>query len=372
MYLTITILVTALAILGFYPYIVYLLGITYGKKQTWLHPLETYPPISIVMSAYNEEANVENRIKNLAECEYPDLEVIFVDDKSSDKTWELAQFYLDKYKFYYHLLGNSVRMGTSKSYNNAIRAATRDIIVITDADVTFKKNALHRIITRLMSEDNLGAVTGDLQPLPDDETTTSLEHQYRSVYGRMCGWESAWDSTFNFNGALIAFKKKSVIWINQTVGADDANIAFAAIHNGHRAVYEREAIVYEAIPASFKVQYRQKVRRAAGLIEAILANRDLMNVDRPFAKFFFLKVWMYLISPIALLSTAVLMIISSFLTSLTAGLIVTAALIIFFISTPFNTSFCLNQFYLLRGTIRVLSGTSSQTWESTASLQKVE
>ena len=102
----------------------------------------------------------------------------------------------------------------------------------------------------------------------------------------MCEWESALDSTYNFNGALVAFRSDRISRINDKLGADDANTAFEAIRKGYRAVYEKKAIVYEDIPQSFKIQYRQKTRRATGLIEATLSNLDLLGKDTPFSRFF--------------------------------------------------------------------------------------
>lgn len=364
--------ITALIVLALFPYFVYIYGIWKGKKQEDVPLLEKYPPISVVISAYNEEANVEKRLENLKSCGYSDMEVIFVDDKSSDKTWETAQKYLDHFNFYYRLIGNSERMGTSKSYNNAVRAATRDIIIITDADVMFKKDALHQIVSRLMSDDRIGAVTGDLQPVPDEETTTALEHKYRSIYGRMCEWESAYDSTFNFNGGLIAFKKNAVVWINQSIGADDANIAFSTIRNGYRAVYERRAVVYEDIPDSFKVQYRQKVRRAAGILESIMANKWMLKGNRPINSFFFWRWWMYLFSPMLIFVGGIAILFDSFHHSLFSGALTVFLFVLLFFSSELSTSFFLNQFYLLQGLIRVMSGGNTLTWESTTSLQKVK
>lgn len=363
-------LITLLAGLSLFPYGVYLFGIKYGKKQGLSPALETYPAISVVISAYNEEPNIEKRLKNLKDCEYPDMEVVFVDDKSSDNTAEVAKRSLDQLGFTYQLILNQERRGTSGSYNRAIKAATHEIVVTTDADVYFKKNALHRIVARLMSDTRIGAVTGDLRPEPDEETTTELEQKYRSVYGKMCVWESAIDSTFNFNGALSVFRKKAIIWINQTAGADDANIAFAAIKNGYRAVYEQEAVVYEKVPATFKIQSRQKVRRATGLIESVLSNLPLMDIERPFAKFFFLRTWMYVISPSLLVFTGLLMVVSAVVTDPLKGLIIIASMVLLVISTPLNTAFFLNQYYLIRGLFNI--GNNVQTWESTTSLNEAE
>jgi len=331
------------------PYIVYLVGILWGKKQEPLMPLDQYPPISIVISAYNEQKNISERLENLKACGYPDMEVILVDDCSTDNTRYLAQETLDILGFKYHLLFNDEQLGTSKSYNKAIAASTRDLVVVTDADVMFKQDALHRIITRLLSGTTYGAVTGDLQPERIPGTPAELEYQYRSIYGRMCEWESAHDSTFNFNGALMAFKKQAVIKINDKQGADDANIAFAAIRNGYRAVYEKNAVVYESVPESFTVQYKQKIRRATGLLEAMRANTDLLKANRTFTHFYFQRMCMYFISP------------AFFLVGLVLSIWLWIPVFVLLVFTSFFRAFVLNQLYLLAGFLNM--GKNVQTWE---------
>ncbi len=189
-------------------------------------------------------------------------------------------------------------MGTNRSYNFAITRAHYPVIVTTDADVFFEPDALIYLINRLLDDDRIAAVTGELRPVKNTSTTTVLEGVYRSFYGRMCEWESALDSTYNFNGALVAFRSDRISRINDKLGADDANTAFEAIRKGFRAVYEKKAIVYEDIPRSFTVQYRQKTRRATGLIEATLSNLDLLRKNTPFSRLFYpLRIFMYVCSP---------------------------------------------------------------------------
>lgn len=351
-----------------FPYVCYLIGIKYGKKFEKTPLLEVYPPISLVISAYNEEKNVKNRLANIAVCQYPEMEMIFVNDCSTDNTEEIARKYLDKYGFKYKLIKNSTQLGTNRSYNKGILATTNEIVVTTDADVFFGTHSLRKLISRLLSDDNIGAVTGDLRPDVNNYETTILEGKYRSFYGKMGSWESASDSTFNFNGALIAFRKKAVAQINDKSGADDANMAFAAIRNGYRAVYETEAFVYENIPSTFKIQYRQKMRRATGLIEATLANTDLLKIKRPFSRVFYpLRIWMLVFSPILFfIGTGLLTIwaisygVSGVFFLIIAGIAIS--------QTPFALTFLLNQVYLLSGLVNL--GKDVRAWESTSSLER--
>ena len=297
------------------PYIIYLLGITFGKKSRECGFPREYPRISMVISAYNEERVVQDRIANISQCRYPRelYEVIFVDDRSEDHTRARAQEAFEKSGITFRIITNDERLGTNRSYNRAMALAQYPVIVTTDADVFFEPDALGYLIGRLESDPAIAAVTGELQPLLNNFNTTKLEHAYRSFYGRMCDWESAIDSTFNFNGALVAFRADLIHRIEDKRGADDANTAFEAIRRGYRAVYEPRAVVYEDVPTSFRIQYRQKIRRAKQLIEATIANLDLLGKNRPFCRYFYpLRLFMYLCTPVLFFAGLVLLFIGLF------------------------------------------------------------
>ena len=156
-----------LLFIALFPYLIYLSGIYFGRKSDEIIPPLKYPAISIIMSAYNEEQVIEKRIANIQECHYPKerMEIIFVDDCSSDNTKNLAKFCLERSGINYQLIANTERLGTNRSYNSAISRANYPIIVTTDADVFFEPDALNYLIGRLLSDEKIAAVTGELRPL---------------------------------------------------------------------------------------------------------------------------------------------------------------------------------------------------------------
>jgi biofilm PGA synthesis N-glycosyltransferase PgaC len=364
-----------LLFIALFPYMIYLWGIYFGRKSDEIIPPLKYPAISIVMSAYNEEQVIEKRITNIQECHFPkeSMEIVFVDDLSSDNTKNLAKLCLERSKIPYQIIANSERLGTNRSYNTAITRANYPIIVTTDADVFFEPDALNYLIGRLISNEKIAAVTGELRPFINPDSTTMLEGIYRSFYGRMCDWESTIDSTYNFNGALVAFRSDLIKRINEKRGADDANTAFEAIRKGYRAVYERKSIVYEDIPQSFKTQYRQKTRRATGLIEATLSNLDLLGKKNPFSRLFYpLRIFMYLCTPplfflfLVLFSLGIFQYNPIFLSIL----VLIAAVAGIFWRQNLAFAFILNQFYLLAGLLNL--GKDMRVWESTSDKKKVK
>ena len=352
-----------------FPYLIYLCGIFFGKKSSVSPVPATYPPISIVMSAYNEERIIEDRIENIRASRYPkdSIEIVLIDDCSSDGTLARARSSLERSGIQFQIIANTERMGTNRSFNNGMKNARHTVVVITGADVFFEPDALNLAIDRLMSGPDVAAVTGELLPMMNANSTTKLEHAYRSVYGSMCDWESAVDSTYNFNGGLVALRTDMVRRINDKRGADDANTAFEAIRKGYRALYERRAIVYEDIPESFRVQYRQKIRRATRIIEATLSNLDLLKNDRPFSRFFYpLRIFMYLCSPTLFFVSLVLLAAGIFFVSpvLLAGIVILLLLLSLIWKNNLFIAFTVNQFYLVRGLLNL--GKDMRVWESSS------
>jgi len=352
------------------PYIVYLIGINIGKKPGKPPALEEYPPISIIISAYNEEAVIQKRVENILASSYPAdrYEVIFVDDCSSDNTRVLAEEAFRKAGITHRIIANTERLGTNRSYNKAMQMARFPIVVTTDADVFFERESLAHLIARLVSDERIAAVCGDLHPLPDEGShPAQMESAYRNYYGRMCSWESAVDSTYTFNGALVAFKRDLVTRIDDKRGADDANTAFEAIRRGYRAVYEPSALVYEDIPRDFHKQYRQKIRRATRLIEATTANLDLLRHARPFSRFFYpLRIYMYLVTPAIFFVGSALFAVGLALASpiLALGILCLFTMIGYFRRNSTIIAFTTNQAYLAKGLLNL--GKDMRVWESTS------
>jgi len=355
------------------PYTVYFFGIYLGKKPVQITPLQNYPYISIIISAYNEEQVIGKRIANIKNCHYPSerYELIFVDDCSSDNTKNLAKICLEKSGIDYRVIANTERRGTTRSYNAAIEKAKYPIIVTTDADVFFEPDALNYLIGRLLSDKKIAAVTGELRPIMNTDSTTMLEGVYRSFYGRMCEWESAHESTYNFNGAIVAFCSDRVSRINDKRGADDANTAFEAIRKGYRAVYESKSIVYEVIPHSFQTQYRQKIRRATGLIEATLSNLDLLGRKNWFCGFFYpMRIFMYVVTPALFFISVILLSLGVFFYNPLLFVIIFLFLcgVVILWRKNLISAFVLNQFYLISGLLNL--GKDVRVWESTSDKKK--
>ena len=338
------------------PYVVYLFGMTFGKKpaEIIIGDTASLPNISIVVCAYNEERNIQKKIQSICDCSYPaeKIELIIVNDASKDNTEAVARTTLETVALRWKLHTNEKQQGKNKSLNTGISLSSEDIIFSTDADLIWDKYSAERLVRGLLSDERNAAGTGDLQPNPGVDRVTSMEKTYRSFFGRMAEWEAAHDSTYAFNGCLLVFFKSRVKRVNDDAGADDANLAFAAIRNGYRTFYDSQAAIYEELPENLKKQYTQKVRRAKGLIQTTLMNRDLLKENRPFSRMFYpLRIWMFTATP-TLLFVGTLLFCGGLL--FICPLVLFAGIILFLLLSVLKkgnliTSFITNQFYLFMG-----------------------
>ena len=120
--------------------------------------VKTYPTISVIIPAYNEEKVIAHTIEGLLETKYPKKEIIFVDDGSSDKTLSIAMQYKDKIKVLHKENG-----GKASALNYGLVYATGEIVVIVDADTIIGRHSLKEIVRGFEVNEHVGAVAGNIK-----------------------------------------------------------------------------------------------------------------------------------------------------------------------------------------------------------------
>ncbi len=350
-------------------YSIYIFAAITSRPNSPPH-LQILPSISIVVPAYNEESVIEDRINNLAEV-YPidRMEIIVSNDGSTDNTEEIVKRALAKHSITGKVITHP-RSGVNKAINRGINESSHEIIVITGSDGLFDENTIPALLGVLLSADDIGAVSGDLIPVAKGESVFSnSEAAYRSIYGRICTWESNVHSTYCFNGPVVAFKKEASSSLNTRRGADDASMALSVIRNGYRCQYVPSARFYEYVPDRFQEQRRQKIRRATRLLEATFVNRDVLSSKYGrFGTFVFpLRIMMFFVVPTAVFLSLLLWTIYlgsvGLIYSMAFLLLIAAVVLMGRLRANILSSFLLYQAYLFLGLFNMLRDVHE--WEPT-------
>jgi len=230
------------------------------------------PPVSIVVPAFNEAQVIEPAVRSLAASEYPDFEVVVVDDGSIDGTAEIVRE-LDLWRV--RVLTEDNR-GKAGALNAGIAAARHELIVTVDADTVFEPGTLRRLVQPLR-EGRVGAVAGN----------TKVGNR-----GGMLGRWQHIDYVMGFNldrrlydvlqcmptvpGAIGAFRRSALEEVggfSEATLAEDTDITIALGRADWQVVYEQEARAFTEAPSTLSALWRQRYRWSYGTMQAVWKHR---------------------------------------------------------------------------------------------------
>ncbi len=231
------------------------------------------PSVSILIAAYNEEKNIEQTIINKMHLDYPEnkLQIIVVSDESTDKTDEIVKGFKDKNV---KLFRQNPRAGKTSALNMAVPHATGEILVFSDANSIYAKNALKHI-TANFHDPNVGYVTGKMIYTNPDGTAIgdgcSAYMKYENILRTL---ETRIGSVVGVDGGIDAMRKSIYSTLNPDQLPDFVQ-PLKVIERGYRVVYEPEAILEEPALSVSDDEYRMRVRVT---LRALNALRDLSQL----------------------------------------------------------------------------------------------
>lgn len=244
------------------------------------------------------------------------LEVLVVDSNSSDSTQEIVKDLIHHNcgsEFKMRLIYQKLRMGKASAINFALQHSEGEICIISDADTTFEKNSVTKLVENF-ADPLVGAVSGKLVIINDDQSSISkLEKKYRNILDILRVGESNMDSTPIFNGQLMGFRRNLFQELGEETIADDTEIGIKIRKKGMKALYAPDAIVYEYTPIAFNSRMKQKVRRGQGIIQSFVKNKDILFNSKYGIYGFVIfpcEFFMHLVSPILVLIILFLSLVS--------------------------------------------------------------
>lgn len=239
---------------------------------------ETTPEVSVVIAAYNEARTIRARIENLLSTDYPldRLEIVIVSDGSTDGTAEIVREHA----------GDGVRLvvlprsGKFAALNAGAKVARGEILVFSDANSVFARDAL-RAIVRPFADEEVGGAAGNQVYLRDQSLSgvAAGEHDYWNFDRALKRAESHAGNVVSATGAIYAIRRSLFEEIPPGV-ADDFFESTAVIEQGFRLVFVPDAIAYEPVAASSEAEFTRKVRVMTGGLRGVLLRRRLLNPAR--------------------------------------------------------------------------------------------
>jgi biofilm PGA synthesis N-glycosyltransferase PgaC len=242
--------------------------------------------VTVLIPGKNEGPNVEPLIDSLNNQSYSNLEIIFIDDGSDDRTPEIGNR-LESEGRIDRFLRKGTRGGKSSAANFGLEFANGKFVVHVDADSVLHERAVESILIPFYQHENIGAVGGDLRVFNRwSSLATSLQaYEYLTsiTYGRTA--VSQLGLLQIISGAFGAFRTETLHRIGGwDVGpGEDRDIVLKIRKLGFDIFHMPGAICYTRVPETFTDLARQRTRWNRSTVRFLLRKHySFFNINRPF------------------------------------------------------------------------------------------
>jgi len=244
------------------------------------------PPISIIVPAYNEGHVIDGALASLAGLDYPDLEVLLVDDGSKDDTllrameWEGRHGNAD-----FRILTKS-NGGKASALNAGISLSKHPFLFCMDADSRIDSGTLRRAM-RQFNDPSVGAVAGNVKVENRHKLITKLQAleyiEGLNLPRRAQGFIAAVNIVPGPVGLFRREALEEVGGYDTDTFAEDADLTLKMVGSGWKVVYEDSAIAWTEAPETWLDLVQQRYRWTRGILQSLRKRKGLLL--QPFPDF---------------------------------------------------------------------------------------
>jgi cellulose synthase/poly-beta-1,6-N-acetylglucosamine synthase-like glycosyltransferase/peptidoglycan/xylan/chitin deacetylase (PgdA/CDA1 family) len=250
------------------------------RRKRKFVPSKLKPSVSLIVPAFNEEVHAVKNVQNLLKSDYPDYEIIFVDDGSSDNTYGVVkEAFAGNEKIKVLTKPNG---GKSTALNYGIANSKADIVICIDADTQLMKDAITKLVEHFTSKE-IAAIAGNVKVGNTHNLLTkwqSLEYITSQNFDRR-----AFDLLNCITvvpGAIGAFRRDVILEIGGFTTdtlAEDCDLTIRILRAGYIVTYAETALAYTEAPEAVKMFLRQRFRWSFGIMQSLWKHRDaLFNI----------------------------------------------------------------------------------------------
>jgi len=218
------------------------------------------PAVSLIISAYNEECVIDEKLRNTLTLDYPkDRIEIIVASESTDRTNEIAARYVNRGV---RLQAFSERRGKPATIYRVMPTVHGDVVVFSDANAMYRPDAVRKLV-RNFADPSVGCVIGRMEYINHAQTIGS---QGEGFYWKYDIWLRKHANRLRglvpgINGTIFAIRKALYLPYSEDRG-DDYELCTRIVIHGHAAVFESDAVAEEQASETTLQQFKRKSRLA--------------------------------------------------------------------------------------------------------------
>ncbi len=273
-------------------------------------PLPSYPPVSILVPCHNEEDCIEDTVAALRAIDYPEYEILLIDDGCTDKTPGMLDR-LAKEDPRIRVIHQARNQGKAVGLNTAAMLARHDYFLCIDGDSIVDPHCLKWMMRHLIDSPRVGAVTGN----PRIRTRSTLlgriqVGEFSSIIGLIKRAQRTYGKVFTVSGVMVCFRRAALhdagYW-NPDALTEDIDISWRLQLRHWDVRFEPNALCWILMPETFRGLWRQRLRWAMGGTQVLFSQDALFGKWRHrrmlpvYLEYFTSVLWAYAMAAIFVL-----------------------------------------------------------------------
>jgi hyaluronan synthase len=253
----------------------------------------SWPRVSVIMAAFNEEELIGKAIGAVFASNYPKdkLEVIAVNDGSTDLTLRHMLKARWEHGGNLKIISFNRNLGKRRALYSGFKVARGEVVVTVDADGKIGRSALRNLVIPLLKDKKVAAVAGRVAVLNERENflTRMLSIRYSISFDFGRAYQSTYGTVFVCPGALTAYRTEVLRplikeWVNQRFmdapcrHGEDRALTTLILRAGYMTRYQSNAAAYTKVPSGFRRMNQMYIRWTRSYLrESILFSRFMFS-----------------------------------------------------------------------------------------------
>lgn len=242
------------------------------RPRTQPATIDPEPSVSVIVPAYNEGVVLADCLGSILNSGYPRLEVIVVNDGSTDNTEEVMERFSDRV-----ITINKENGGKGSALNAGIERASGEILMFVDADGIFTEDTIPNMLAGFRNK-NVGAVCGNDQPVNTHNILTRIltlmTHTGTGLARRGLALLGMLPIVAGNSGAFRASAIRTVGGFREDTLGEDLELTWRIQEAGYEVEFAPDAIILAEVPDRLGALWKQRVRWARGLIQTARVHKQ--------------------------------------------------------------------------------------------------
>jgi len=251
------------------------------RRQTEPIKIDNPPFVSVLVPCYCEGQTIRNTIEKLNQLNYPNYELIAINDGSKDNTSEILKELASQYNKL-RVIDLKQNCGKANALHLGLLSSRGEYLMCIDADAYLDKEALNYMIPHFLNNgQRVGAVTGNPRVLNKNNLLSKIQTcEFSSIIGLSKRSQRVLGKVMTISGVVTCFRKKALLDVGlwqKDLATEDIGVSWLLQRHFWDIRYEPNAICWMLVPQTLKGLWSQRMRWSCGGNEVVIRHKNIFK-----------------------------------------------------------------------------------------------